>query len=91
MMLSGAELSASNSSLPDFLGKKSKYVRMDDVLPQEQDEGEDGGVRVHRSQSSRRYVLACSIFASLNSVLLGYGKPLSDLGSSWLVHAADEL
>ncbi|GJN26018.1 hypothetical protein PR202_gb13913 [Eleusine coracana subsp. coracana] len=79
MMLSGAELSASNGangsgmpSLPDFLGKKSNYVRMDDVLPQEQDEGEDGGVRVRRSQSSRRYVLACSVFASLNSVLLGY-------------------
>ncbi|TVU16604.1 hypothetical protein EJB05_40177 [Eragrostis curvula] len=76
MMLPGAELPASNGSgmpsLPDFMGKRSKYVRMDDVLPQEQDEGEDGGVRVRRSQSSRRYVLACSVFASLNSVLLGY-------------------
>ncbi|KAG8043942.1 hypothetical protein GUJ93_ZPchr0458g22545 [Zizania palustris] len=63
-------------SLPGFLGGKSKYVRMDDVLPQEQ--GEDGGggggvgVRVRRSRSSRRYVFACSVFASLNSVLLGY-------------------
>ncbi|TVU16614.1 hypothetical protein EJB05_40187 [Eragrostis curvula] len=77
MMLPGAEPPASNGgsgmpSLPDFMGKRSKYVRMDDVLPQELDEEEDGGVRVRRSQSSRRYVLACSVFASLNSVLLGY-------------------
>jgi hypothetical protein len=71
MMLPSAELSASNGG-----GMPSKYVRMDDVLPQEQDEGEDGGVRVRRSQSSRRYVIACSVFASLNSVLLGYGEPL---------------
>lgn len=61
-------------SLPGFLGRKSKYVRMDDVLPQEHEE-DDGGVRVRRSQSSRRYVFACSVFASLNSVLLlGYGN-----------------
>jgi hypothetical protein len=88
MMLPSADLSASNgggstnglAALPDFLGRKSKYVRMDDVLPPEQ-EGEDGGVRVRERQSSRRYVFACSVFASLNSVLLGYGKfPLLDFG-----------
>jgi hypothetical protein len=83
MMLPGAELPASNGgranglpTLPDFMGRKSKYVRMDDVLPPEQ-EGDDGGgvrVRVRERQSSRRYVFACSVFASLNSVLLGYGN-----------------
>lgn len=90
-MLPSAELSASSgggstnglAALPDFLGRKSKYVRMDDVLPPEQ-EGEDGGVRVRERQSSRRYVFACSVFASLNSVLLGYGKfPLLDFGSQF--------
>jgi len=92
MMLPSAELSASNGgggasglpTLPDFLGRKSKYVRMDDVLPLEQ-EGEDGGgVCVRERQSSRRYVFACSVFASLNSVLLGYGKfSLLDFGSQF--------
>ncbi|PWZ38726.1 putative polyol transporter 4 [Zea mays] len=82
MMLPSAELSSSNgggasglAALPGFLGRKNKYVRMDDVLPSEQ-EGDDGGgggaVHVRGRQSSRRYVFACSVFASLNSVLLGY-------------------
>ncbi|KAF0891142.1 hypothetical protein E2562_005211 [Oryza meyeriana var. granulata] len=73
MGLPGAEPPAANGGgLSGFLGGKSKYVRMDDVLPQEQEEDGSGGVRVRRSQSSRRYVFACSVFASLNSVLLGY-------------------
>lgn len=86
MMLPSAELSSSNgggasglAALPGFLGRKNKYVRMDDVLPSEQ-EGDDGGgggaVHVRGRQSSRRYVFACSVFASLNSVLLGYGNKL---------------
>lgn len=85
-MLPSAELSSSNgggasglAALPVFLGRKNKYVRMDDVLPSEH-EGDDGGgggggggaVHVRGRQSSRRYVFACSVFASLNSVLLGY-------------------
>jgi hypothetical protein len=79
MGLPGAEPpAASGGGLPGFFGGKSKYVRMDDVLPQEQEEdgvgGGGGGVRVRRSHSSRRYVFACSVFASLNSVLLGYGN-----------------
>ncbi|TKW23872.1 hypothetical protein SEVIR_3G015500v4 [Setaria viridis] len=80
MMLPSAELSAASSgsganglpTLPDFMGRKSKYVRMDDVLPPEQEGDDGGGVRVRERQSSRRYVFACSVFASLNSVLLGY-------------------
>ncbi|EAZ32427.1 hypothetical protein OsJ_16637 [Oryza sativa Japonica Group] len=61
-------------SLPDFLGRKSKYVRMDDVLPDEQGDGGGGGgvVRVRGGGGSGRYVFACSVFASLNHVLLGY-------------------
>ncbi|KAM0889647.1 hypothetical protein ACQ4PT_027589 [Festuca glaucescens] len=59
--------------MPGFLGRKSRYVRMDDVLPQEQEGVEDsggGGVRVRGV--ARRYVFFCSVFASLNHVLLGY-------------------
>ena len=82
MMLPSAELSAASNggganglpALPDFMGRKSRYMRMDDVLPPEQEGEEDGGVRVRERQSSRRYVFACSVFASLNSVLLGYGN-----------------
>ncbi|KAF8769261.1 hypothetical protein HU200_006772 [Digitaria exilis] len=83
MMLPSAELPATSGgggggganglpTLPDFVGRKSKYVRMNDVLPSEQEGEDDGGVRVREHQSSRRYVFACSVFASLNSVLLGY-------------------
>lgn len=71
----GAEVTAGGGSLPGFLGRKSRYARMDDVLPPEPDDG--GGVRVRGGGSSRRYVVACSVFASLNHVLLGYGEILS--------------
>ncbi|CAO1943566.1 unnamed protein product [Urochloa humidicola] len=66
----GAEVAAAGGSLPGFLGRKSRYARMDDVLPPEPEDG--GGVRVRGGGSSRRYVFACSVFASLNHVLLGY-------------------
>ena len=69
----GAEVAAGGGRLPGFLGRKSRYARMDDVLPPEPEDG--GGVRV-RGSSSRRYVFAYSVFASLNHVLLGYGEIL---------------
>ncbi|XP_044947271.1 E3 ubiquitin-protein ligase ATL15-like [Hordeum vulgare subsp. vulgare] len=40
-------------------------------------EHEDEGIRGGRRRSSTRYVFACSVFASLNSVLLGYGTSFS--------------
>ena len=73
----GAEVAAGGGRLPGFLGRKSRYARMDDVLPPEPEDG--GGVRVRGGGgggSSRRYVFACSVFASLNHVLLGYGEIL---------------
>ncbi|CAO2044252.1 unnamed protein product [Urochloa humidicola] len=66
----GAGVAAGDGSLLDFFRRKSKYARMDDVLPQEPEDG--GGISVRGSGSSRRYVFACSVFASLNHVLLGY-------------------
>lgn len=55
----------------DKLGSKNKYRRMDSDLK------EDGDVpldlqQLDRSKSTRKYVFACAVFASLNSVLLGY-------------------
>ncbi|KAF6154524.1 hypothetical protein GIB67_028416 [Kingdonia uniflora] len=64
-----------NGDVP--LGAKSKYQRMDmDV----REEAEDGLEHHHnkekrqqeRSSSTKKYVYACAVFASLNSVLLGY-------------------
>ncbi|KAL4364086.1 hypothetical protein GQ457_04G005520 [Hibiscus cannabinus] len=56
------------------LGKKNKYKRMDSELS---DDFDDDAIHHHhqqleRKKSTRKYVLACAIFASLNNVLLGY-------------------
>ncbi|THG10102.1 hypothetical protein TEA_012768 [Camellia sinensis var. sinensis] len=53
------------------LGAKNKYRRMDSELTEDDDS-------LHlqqqqRNRNTKKYVLACAIFASLNSVLLGYG------------------
>lgn len=58
------------------LGPKNKYRRMDSEL----DEDHDDDPLHHQgdaSSSTRKYVFACAVFASLNSVLLGYGMPSS--------------
>ncbi|CAN6572861.1 unnamed protein product [Malus baccata var. baccata] len=59
------------------LGTKNKYKRMDSESEVElTEEHEDAASRHHlqqiRSKQTRKYVLACAIFASLNHVLLGY-------------------
>lgn len=54
----------------------SKYVRMDSDFV----EGENlqpGPAEKTNNKSTKKYVLACAMFASLNSVLLGYGLCLS--------------
>ncbi|XP_051114654.1 probable polyol transporter 4 [Andrographis paniculata] len=61
-------------------GKNNKYRRMDSQPTQDDDDDdfdEDYDAADHRRQMERRkvtrkYVFACSVFASLNSVLLGY-------------------
>lgn len=65
-----------SSEMDLSLGSKNKYKRMD-----HEDNGfdEDYDSQQHlrqleRSRTTRKYVFACSVFASLNSVLLGYGK-----------------
>lgn len=52
------------------LGSKNKYKRMDSVAREDGDL--DSSHQQERSRTTRNYVLACAVFASLNSVLLGY-------------------
>ncbi|KAI7740980.1 hypothetical protein M8C21_006891 [Ambrosia artemisiifolia] len=64
------------SSVP--LGSKNKYRRMDSELTDYGDDDDDLEVvpykqtQQERSSSTRKYVFACAVFASLNNVLLGY-------------------
>lgn len=46
--------------------KRNKYQRMDS-------DGEGTREDHHHRSRSRKYVMACAFFASLNNVLLGYG------------------
>nr|XP_034586891.1 uncharacterized protein LOC117849443 [Setaria viridis] len=78
----GPGVAASGGSLLDFFGRKSKYSRMDYVLPQELEDG--GGIRIRGGgSSSSRYVFACSVFASLNHVLLGYELRCVSVSRYW--------
>ena len=57
------------------LGNKNKYRRTDSELSDDfDDDASPHHNQLERKKSTRRYVLACAIFASLNNVLLGYGK-----------------
>lgn len=54
------------------MGVKDKYERMDSL-----EEEEDEGLEVkwmQRRRGTKKYVYACALFASLNSILLGYGE-----------------
>ncbi|KDP24153.1 hypothetical protein JCGZ_25810 [Jatropha curcas] len=54
------------------LGGKNKYKRMNSEFLED---SEDASLHHHQqyiSRSTRKYVIACAIFASLNNVLLGY-------------------
>lgn len=56
------------------MGLKSNYERMDS---REEEEDEDLEVKwMQRRRDTKKYVYACAMFASLNSILLGYGKLL---------------
>lgn len=58
-------------------GDNGKYKRMDadateeDIVLSNNDQQQEGIVIENRDTT--KYVFACAIFASLNSVLLGYG------------------
>ncbi|XP_078427419.1 major facilitator superfamily protein [Wolffia australiana] len=53
--------------------RKGRYMRMDEDLAQEGDGNELGRTDFgDRKASAKKFVLACAVFASLNSLLLGY-------------------
>ncbi|KAL7609944.1 probable polyol transporter 4 isoform X1 [Lactuca sativa] len=62
------------SSVP--LGAKNKYRRMDSELNDYSDDDLEVApykqTQQERTKSTRKYVFACAVFASLNNVLLGY-------------------
>lgn len=66
------------------LGANNKYRRMDSQLTHNDDFDDDYDASQHhrqmeRRKTTRKYVFACSVFASLNSVLLGYGRKFGSL------------
>lgn len=58
----------------DTLGFKNKYKRMDSEVNDDEFDDPNQHHQLNRSQSTKKYVFACAVFASLNSVLLGYGN-----------------
>ncbi|GFP78789.1 probable polyol transporter 4 [Phtheirospermum japonicum] len=52
--------------------KKNKYTRMDSQPDDDDDDYDASDQIMERRKTTRKYVFACSVFASLNSVLLGY-------------------
>lgn len=50
------------------LATKNRYQRMDSDITEEEE-----GLSSRR-EDTKKYVLVCAVFASLNSVLLGYGR-----------------
>nr|POE96088.1 putative polyol transporter 4 [Quercus suber] len=55
------------------IGSKNKYKRMDsDFIEEDLALYSDGMVMTRKNSNSKKFVFLCAIFASLNSVLLGY-------------------
>ncbi|KAK4765128.1 hypothetical protein SAY86_026218 [Trapa natans] len=71
----GLVVAEENGNAGDYLGRKNKYRRMDISEPAADDDFDD--VLNHhpgfdKGRNTRKYVFLCAVFASLNSVLLGY-------------------
>lgn len=61
-----------SSGIP--LGSNNNYERIDsNMLAEDYDDASHHHHQKDRSRSTRKYVFACAVFASLNSALLGYG------------------
>ncbi|PIA28363.1 hypothetical protein AQUCO_07100029v1 [Aquilegia coerulea] len=55
-----------------MLTKKNKYQRMDMEFTEEEEAYNQQQKQLLRNKTTQKYVFACAVFASLNSVLLGY-------------------
>jgi sugar porter (SP) family MFS transporter len=63
-----------NGEMGISVGSKNKYKRMDSKLTEfdEDETAHNNHLQKMRSKNTSKYVFACAVFASLNSVLLGY-------------------
>lgn len=64
------------------IGKKNKYKRMGPEIDDEDDFDDDlihYQRQLEKRKSTRRYVITCAVFASLNNVLLGYGNDVASV------------
>lgn len=73
MGLVGCEENGNGEGLVEIpIGSKNKYKRMDsDAVEEDVALSSEGMPK--KKNTSRNFVFGCAIFASLNSVLLGYG------------------
>lgn len=69
MGLAGVQENGNGDGVSEIpLGTKTKYTKMTS------DPVEDDDVLQNKKHEAHKYVFACAVFASLNSVLLGYGR-----------------
>lgn len=64
---------ANGSNGLDLGIKKNSYKRMDSDLAEDDEAVISHHQQGIRQSNTQKFVLACAVFASLNSVLLGYG------------------
>lgn len=55
------------------MGSQNKYNRMDSEVGEHDNESSSYHQEQDKINSTRNYVMTCAFFASVNSVLLGYG------------------
>jgi len=74
MGLVGGEENGNGERVGEFhIGSKNKYKRMDsDFVEEDLALYNDGMEMTRKNSNSKKFVFLCAIFASLNSVLLGY-------------------
>jgi hypothetical protein len=73
MGLRGGEENGKGEGVVEIhMGSKNKYKRMDSDGTEEEEALSNEGI-AKKNHNTRRFVFICAIFASLNSVLLGYG------------------
>lgn len=72
-MVGMQEKNENGDGLSNFaLGAKNKYKRMDSEVTDTEEDGDLNHQQNITNSNTKKYVFACAIFASLNSVLLGY-------------------
>lgn len=71
-LMGGEENGKGEGVVEIHMGSKNKYRRMDSDGTEEDVALSNGGI-AKKNHYTKKFVFVCAIFASLNSVLLGYG------------------